>query len=137
MLIGITTDSNHNSVNHIKSICKSADQNLNALARIAPYMNIQKQRTIIKSFVTSKFGCCPLIWMFVNRRLNNKISSILERALRITPQDHTSKFQKLLNKDNSVSIHHKNLQVLVTEMFKIYRCRPAEVLRETFVSESS
>ena len=30
-----------------------------------------------------------------------------------------SSFEELLNKDNSVSIHHKNLQVLETEMFKI------------------
>ena len=35
-----------------------------------------------------------------------------ERALQITYQDNTSTFQELLNKDNSVSIHHKNLQVI-------------------------
>ena len=81
-------------------------------------MYIEKQRTIIKSFVTSQFSYCPLIWMFHSRRLNNKINSIHERALRITYQDNTSTFQELLNKDNSVSIHHRNLQVLATEMFK-------------------
>ena len=41
------------------------------VARIAPYMNIQKQRTIIKSFVTSQFSYCPLIRMFHTRRLIN------------------------------------------------------------------
>ena len=59
--------------------------------------------------------------MFHSRRLNNKINSIHERALRVTYQDNTSTFQELLNKDNSVSIHHRNLQVLATEMFKIHR----------------
>ena len=132
VLLGITIDSNLTFENHINSICKKASQKLNALARIAPYMNIQKRRTIMKSFVTSQFSYCPLIWMFHSRRLNNKINSIHERTLRITYQDNTSTFQELLNKDNSVSIHYRNLQVLATEMFK-----SPEILRETFVSKTS
>ena len=62
VLLGITIDSNLTFENHINSICKKARQKLNALARIAPYMNIQKRRTIVKSFVTSQFSYCPLIW---------------------------------------------------------------------------
>ena len=84
-------------------------------------MNMQKRKIIVKSFVTSQFGYCPLIWMFHSRRLNNKINYIDERALRITYQDHISTFQELLNKDNSGSIHHRNLQALATEMSKIHR----------------
>ena len=80
---------------------------------------------------------CRLIWIFRIRRLNNKINSIHERALRITYQDNTSTFQELLNKDNSVSIHHRNLQVLAMEMFKIHRGLSPEILRETFVSKTS
>ena len=72
--------------------------------------------------------------MFRSRRLNN---SIHERALRITYQDNTSTFQELLNKDNSVSLHHRYLQVLETELFKIHRGLSPEILRETFVSETS
>ena len=94
-------------------------------------MNIQKRRTIMKSFVTSQFSYCSLIWMFHSRRLNNKINSIHERALRITYQDNMSTFQELLNKDNSLSIHHRNLQVLATEMFKIHRGLSPKFLRET------
>ena len=79
---------------------------------------MQERRTIMKSFVTSQFSYCPLIWMFHSRRLNNKINSIHEGALRITYQDNVSTFQELLNKDNSVSIHHRKLQVLATECLK-------------------
>ena len=75
--------------------------------------------------------------MFHSRRLNNKINSKHERALRITYQDNTSTFQELLNKDNSVPIHHRNLQVLATEMFKIHRGLSPEILRKTFVSKTS
>ena len=56
--------------------------------------------------------------MFSSRALNVKINSIHERTLKITYNDSKSTFKKLLNKDNS-SIHHKNVQVLLTEMFKI------------------
>ena len=100
-------------------------------------MNTQKRKIIMKSFVTSQFGYCPLIWMFHSRRLNNKINSIHERALRITYQDHISTFQELLNKDNSVSIHHRNLQALATEMFKIHRGLSPDILREIFVPKIS
>ena len=51
----------------------------------------------------------------------------------ITYQDHISTFQELLHKDNSVSIHHRNLQVLVTEMFKIDTGLSPDILREIFV----
>ena len=91
----------------------------------------------MKSFVTSQFGYCPLIWMFHSRRLNNKINSIHERALRITYQDHISTFQELLNKDNSVSIHHRNMQALATEMFKIHWDLYPDILREIFVPKIS
>ena len=100
-------------------------------------MNIQKRRTIMKSFVTSQFSYCPFIWTFHSRRLNNKINSIHERALRITYQDNASTFQELLNEDNSVSIHDRSLQVLATEMFRIHRGLSPKILRETFVPKTS
>ena len=109
VLLGITIDSNLTFENHINNICKRASQKLNALARVVPYMNIQKRRIIMKSFLTSQFGYCPLIWMFHSRRLNNKINSIHERALWITYQDYMSTFQELLNKGKSVSMHHRTL----------------------------
>ena len=137
MLLGITIDSNLTFESHINNICKKASQKLNALARVAPCMNMQKRRIIMKSFVTSQFAYCPLIWMFHSRSLNNKINSIYEGALWITHQDHISTFQELLFKDNSVSIHHRNLQALAIEMFKTHRGLSPDILREIFVSKIS
>ena len=71
--------------------------------------------------------------MFHSRCLNNKINSIHERAPRITYQDHIPTFQELLNKDNTVSIYHRNLQALAKEMFKIHRALSPDILREIFV----
>ena len=73
----------------------------------------------MKSFVTSQFNYCPLTWMFHNRTLNNKINKLHERALRVVYQDINLSFQELLDLDNSMTIHHKNIQKLAIEMYKI------------------
>ena len=96
-------------------------------------MNMQKRRRILKSFVTSQFRYCPLIQILHSRCPNNKINSIHERSLRITYQDHISTFQELSNKDNSVSIRHRNLQALATDTFKVHRDLSPDTLREIFV----
>ena len=46
------------------------------------------------------------------------MNRIKERALRIACKDYVSTFAQLLEKDSSVSIHIRNLQVLATEIFK-------------------
>ena len=69
ILLGILIDSNLTFEEHINNVCQKVSQKLNALARISNYMDIQKGRTIMKSFITSQFSYCPLIWMFHNRSL--------------------------------------------------------------------
>ena len=49
VLLGIIVDSNLTFKNHINKICKRASQKLNVLAKVAPYMNMQKRRTIMNS----------------------------------------------------------------------------------------
>ena len=56
--------------------------------------------------------------MFHSRYLNNKINKIHERALRIVYKDYDSSFDVLLERDKAVTIHKKNLQTLMTEIFK-------------------
>ena len=52
--------------------------------------------------------------------------------LRITYGDKSSSFQDLLKKDNSVSIHHRNIQALATEMFKVKNNIAPEIMKELF-----
>ena len=72
----------------------------------------------MKASITFQFSYCPLIWMFHSFSLNNKINRIHERALRLVYQNNLS-FSELLDLDNSVTVHQKNLQVLVTEIYKV------------------
>ena len=75
--------------------------------------------------------------MFHRGALNNKINSIHERPLRITYNDSKSTFEELLNKDNFVSIHHRNLQVLPIEMFKIKNNMALEFLKLNFPEQGT
>ena len=52
--------------------------------------------------------------MFHNRALNNRINRIHERALRLVYQNTNLSFGELLELDNAVTVHQRNLQVLVT-----------------------
>ena len=69
----------------------------------------------MKALIESQCNYCPLVWMFHSRTLNNRINRLHERALRLVYKNDQSSFEELLNKDNSLSIHHRNLQKLVTE----------------------
>ena len=57
--------------------------------------------------------------MFHNRTLNISINRLHERCLRIIYSDAQSSFEQFLNQDNSVSIHHTNIQALFIELFKL------------------
>ena len=82
-------------------------------------MNIHKRRMKMKAFIASEFGYCPLVWMFHSRKLNSRVNKLHERALRIVYQDYASSFTELLEKDNSTTIHNRNIQLLATELFKV------------------
>ena len=79
-------------------------------------MDLPKGKVLMKAFITSQFSYCPLIWMFHSRTLNNRINNIHERALRLTYKENQPSFKELLEKDHSVTVHHKNLQALVTDL---------------------
>ena len=105
---------------------------LNALARIAPHMELTKRRILMNAFFDSQFNYCPLIWMFHSRNLNNKINRLHQRCLRVVYNDKTSSFEQLLENDNSVSIHHRNIQTLAIEMYKVTNGLSPEIMNEIF-----
>ena len=83
-------------------------------------------------FFNSQFGYCPLIWMFHNRIMNNKINRLHERCMRLIYADKTSSFEEQLEQVKSISIHTRNLQMLAIEMIKVYRSTYPPIFSELF-----
>ena len=95
-LLEITIDNNLTMNNHIQNICKQAGNKLTALASIAKFLDINKRKLLMNSFVISQFNYCPIIWMYCQRQCNNSVNRIHERALRIAYNDYISSFESLL-----------------------------------------
>ena len=136
-LLGITIDSDFTFEEHINTLCRKASQKLHALSRISQYLSEHKKRILFKTVIMPQFNYCPLIWMCHSRGLNNKINNIHKRALRIMYQHKKSNLQDLLQKDNSVSIHMKNLQYLATEIYKVKNCLSSEIMKEVFIFQEN
>ena len=131
-LLGVKIDHKLKFDEHVKSICKNANRKLHALARVSPYMDIQKKKILFNAFFYSQFSYCPLAWMCHSRELNNMINSLHEKSLRIIHYDKKSSFQELLEKDNAVSIHERNLKRLCIEMHKVVYGSAPEIFSNLF-----
>ena len=57
--------------------------------------------------------------MFCSRQSNNVIDKVHERSLTLTYRDETKDFQQILREKNEITTHQRNLQVLMTEVYKI------------------
>ena len=57
--------------------------------------------------------------MFCSRKSNNLINKVHERSLRIGSGDNHSSLKSLLRKHKEITIHQRNLQVLMAETYKI------------------
>ena len=86
----------------------------------------------MKAFIMPQFGYCPLVWMCHGRTLNNKINKLYERALGLVYDDRQLTLKELLNIDKSVTIHHRNLQVLATELYKVHHGLAPELMNDIF-----
>ena len=51
---------------------------------------------------------------------------------RIVYNDNNSSFEELLVKSGSIRIHHRNLQILATEIYKALNYLPSSLMTELF-----
>ena len=90
-----------------------------------------KKTLLHKSIIKSQFAYCPLVRMFCFRQSNNLINKVHERALKLIYQDNCN-FQVLLEKQHDFSIHQRNLQVLMTEIYKIVNGIAPSIINSLF-----
>ena len=68
--------------------------------------------------------------LLLHRLHESKINKIQERVLRIAYKDIEFTISWLLQKDSAITVYKKNLQILITEMYK-----PRNVLSPSFMQE--
>ena len=95
-------------------------------------MSLKRPRVLMKSFIKSQFKYCPLVWMCRDKTSDNLINHLQECALRTVYNDNVSAFEKLLEKDNSVTIHVRNLRILATELYKTKEDLATPIMHEIF-----
>ena len=82
---------------------------LHALAQVIKYMPTNQAQLLMRSFKMSQFSYCPLIWMCHSRKINTQINKLHEHALRLVYNDKSSSFWEVLERDNSFTIHERNI----------------------------
>ena len=117
-LLGITIDNELQFKKHIEDPCKKASYKLHALRRIRGYLIVEKARILDNVSIDSQFNYAPLIWMFAGKSLINKICKIHQRTLWVVYNEYNRSCGELLQLNNNVSIHQRQLQYLALEVFK-------------------
>ena len=67
-----------------------------------------------------------------SRNINSQINKLYECALRLVYNDKSSSFRELLERDKSVTIHERIIQVLLTVIFKVKRGLGSKIMTEVF-----
>ena len=117
-LLGITIDSKLNFKQHVQSICKKTSNKVRAFSRIAPNLDYEKSTILYNSFILTNINYCPLIGMFCVKTSNDDINRLHKHALRVLLNDYESTFEELIRKRGEHTIHTRNLQGLMLEVYK-------------------
>ena len=70
--------------------------------------------------------------MFYSRTTNNKINKLHERALRLVYDHYVLTLEELLEKDNSFTVHHYNIQTLCIELYKVFSGQSQTIFGDLF-----
>ena len=89
-LLGTTVDNRLSFEAHVSNLCEKAALQLNALKRLAKFLNISQKKVLAQYFVLSNFNYCPLIWHFCLGNDLHKMDQIQERTFRFVHADYAS-----------------------------------------------
>ena len=125
-LLGIQFDIKLSFGYDLSEICKKASKKLYAVGTATPYMKLPKRKLLINAFFNSQFSYYPLMWMC------QSLNRLCERCLRIIYGDKQWSFEGLLEKDSSVYIHERNIQILTTKMYRASKGMSPPQITELF-----
>ena len=76
-------------------------------------------RALFRTFIMPQFSYFLLVWKSHSGQLNNQINGLHKLALRLAYSDRSSSFPEFFQKNKSVTTHEKNIQILLTKIFKV------------------
>ena len=79
-----------------------------------------------------QFSYCRFTWMCHRRNINNQINKLYECTLRLVYNNKSSSFRELLERDKSVTIHERIIQLLLTVIFKVKSGVGSKIMTESF-----
>ena len=83
--------------------------------------------------IKSQFTYRPLVRVFCSRQSNNLINKVHERGLRrLIYKGKTKDFQQILREQNEITIHQRNLQALMTEVYEIVNSIVPPIMNSLF-----
>jgi len=131
-LLGVLVDRDLSFKSHLHAKIKKANSKIAMIKRNQHFLTFQQRKIVLSSFVHCHFNHAPLAWMFQSRGINNKINRVQERALRILYCDEQSSYEDLLKRDDGFTVHERNIQLLLTEMFKAKNNIEPHLLQDIF-----
>ena len=124
-LLGINIDKKLTLIDHIRIMCKKANNKINALCRIRKWKTIEKSHILNNAYMLPLLYYRPIVWMFCSKTSDNSIDKTHKRALRVLYNSFDKSLEELLQIDGSVTIHQRNLRTLMIEVYKsINRLNP-------------
>ena len=129
-LLGVHIDDKLNVHHRINLLCKSAENQLNALTRLKSFLGLKERVVLVNSFIYSNFDYCPLVWMFSHKKSLNKIESLHKRALRFLLNDYENSYEELLEKSGKCNMNLRRIRFLCIEIYKtINSLNPVKFLK--------
>ena len=71
VLLGIEIDDKLTFENHTNNLVRKAAGQLNYLISKKYCLNQQSKKTLIQSFIMANFNYCPLVWLFLQQKIEN------------------------------------------------------------------
>ena len=101
----VTVERKLKSGEQVTNLCNKSRKKIQAQSRVFMCMPVTQRKLLMNAHFLSQFEYCLLVWVNHSRILNNRISRLHERALRLVHSDFNETFPKLLIKDESVTIN--------------------------------
>ena len=98
-------------------------------------MCLEKRKILLNSVFGAKFYYTTN-WMLPSRQNNKKIKHLHKKYRQPNLNDQLSSYEALVEKNGSVSVHHRNIQSLAIEMFQIKHDPPREIVTDILTQET-